>query len=60
MRILIMAMLFAVLLATVSCVVAPYPDTYYPYGTYYYYGRPYGYYYYGHPYYYHHYYPYRY
>ena len=61
MRILIMAMLLAVLLTTASCVVAPYPDNYYyPYGTYYYYGRPYGYYYYGHPYYYHHYYPYRY
>ena len=62
MKRLSMALLIVVLLATASCVVAPYPD-YYPYGgNYYYYGRPYGgyYYYYGRPYYYHHYYPYRY
>jgi len=60
MRALIVVILALALLTTASCVVAPYPDTYYyPHG-YYYYGRPYGYYYYGHPYYYHHYYPYRY
>ena len=62
-RVIRLILLFAFLASLVSCVVAPYPDTYYspyPYGRYYnYYGHPYGYYYYGHPYG-HYYYPYRY